>query len=1106
MTVDEFIEDVLIEDDSSDDLSDADRTYLEFRQTVDPGMFDAQFDVTPAKSRAIRSRQTGNPHTDQTLRSHVLNGAAFGARLNHALRQLDPATATALSEDELLEAMALYACHDLHKTREAQLRRASETERTDADKDISEEEVAKYVDLLRLEELDVDLQIQDYRASALAAEELSGRYREAPSRKFTQHRDWIRVMDAAAGLDSPVAEPGLETRVRKISGDVTLSSHRFDDTKGILTNLLHTTIVDRVGDSDGVVPVVYFTDGALYLSREAGAVEDALTSDEEPCVGLTNDFIETLRDSRESFRDYEAITGSIDDDFQKAILKIPSSMYLLSGLRTSLMGARALLENKSEYKDWNGYNIYKKALETGVAGKQLSKPLPSPSKAIPLGLLIKTHFAEIYYPLAGEERRDAIEHLCTALNISQVGEWIGKNTEGWFLEYQNDDPTDSETEILSSHFEMSSDEIEQELSDGIKLSTGGTDAFPVLIAACLLSESSSDGTRLSERPLSDLLERVEGQLLEYYEGWPKEWDRSAPIDVSNTDTSAEKVQRFSQHKEGLIWRSFPAYLEQNLEVDQKRIFEADPAKTMIEEYQSPSQPHVCLQCNDVLVGSGRLSDFDNGSFYAGFSHHVPLNPAGGEPTSAVCPQCALETTLRESAHEQSPDTHYVFLAPDYFYAPGDVRIEQRIRREVYMGNGYELLQLAERVIFGDATDRSVLVEEIFQDFEEAQSENDDDDFRNLIKNYDATYQSEGVLGLFSFDPPRRDTGSPDPVTRIPRWITSTMTAIGLAWLTSSRALLTNTPIPATEFDDFADMVEFDFLPGAVQRHTDDRVTVSCLRDLQRSPEEIHIRSNLRDEEGTATPADDVDGSDRQAEAMQESPEEDSTRDGIGSEPNSPDRSRQQDGVIEVQLQTDLEVKLYKLASILEITRQQHGSEIQRIKSVLERAKQPFPGAGTVLRGDDTRSHPRALHAALVLDTIQYPEMTNRIEALAEAGFDTLHPDAQAQSNYEYERLFRVARDAISDGLAQNAGRDELIDVVAGDVMKAAARNDDSEYGEEDWKREPAEEFGKIFVGDIFHGICDGDFYELRRHENHLASGYNAAIRRRLDEFFDEHSE
>ena len=1104
MTVDEFIEDVLIEDDTLDSLADADRTYLEFRQTVDPGMFDAQFDVTPAKSRAIRSRQTGRPHTDQTLRSHVLNGAAFGARLNHALRQLDPATA--LSDDELLEAMALYACHDLHKTREAQLRRASETERRDADKDISEEEVARYVDLLRLKELDVDLQVQDYRASALAAEESSGRYREAPSRKFTHHRDWIRVMDAAASLDSPVAEPGLESRIREISGDVTLSSHRFDDTKGILTNLLHTTIVDRVGDSDGVVPVVYFTDGALYLSREAGAVEDTLTSDEESCIGLTDDFIKTLRDSRKSFRDYEAITNSIDEDFQKGQLKISSSMYLLSGLRTSLKAVRALLENRSKHADWNGYNIYRYALETGVAGSLLSDPLPRAEKAIPLGLLISTYYGEIYYPLSGEERRETIRHLCNALDIAHVGEWIGGNTEGWYLGYENQDPAPSAIETLSSHFELSGDEIEEELRDGIAPLRGGTRAFPVLIAACLLAETDSSDTRLDERPLSDLLKRVEGKLLNYYEQWPDEWDNSAPIDAGHDESSADKVERFRRYKEGLIWRSFPAYLKQNLEVNQKRIFEADPGKTMVEEYQSPSQPHVCLRCNDVLIGSGSLSDFDNGAFYAGFSHHKPVNSAGGEPTSAVCPQCALEKTLRESAHDQSSDTHYVFLAPDYFYAPGDVRIERRIRREIYLGNGYELLQLAERVVFGDAADRSVLVEEIFEDFEEAQSESGDDDFRNLIKNYDAMYQSEGVLGLFSFDPPRRDTDSRKLVTRIPRWITSTMTAIGLAWLTSSRALLTNTHIPATEFDDFADIVEFDFLPGAVQQHTDDRVTVSYLRDLQRSPEEIHIRSNLREEEGTATPADDVDGSGRQAEAIQESPEKGSTREGVGSESNSPDRRRQRDGVIDVRLQTDLEVKLYKLASILEITRQQHGSEIQRIKSVLERAKQPFPGAGTVLRGDETRSHSRALHAALVLDTIQYPEMTNRIEALAEAGFDTLHPDAQAQSNYEYERLFRVARDAISDGLTQNADRDELVDIVAGDVMKAAARNDDSEYGEEDWKREPAEEFGKIFVDDIFHGICDGDFYELRRHENHLASGYNAAIRRRLDEFFDEHSE
>jgi len=206
-----------------------------------------------------------------------------------------------------------------------------------------------------------------------------------------------------------------------------------------------------------------------------------------------------------------------------------------------------------------------------------------------------------------------------------------------------------------------------------------------------------------------------------------------------------------------------------------------------------------------------------------------------------------------------------------------------------------------------------------------------------------------------------------------------------------------------------------------------------------------------------------------------------------------------------RLHTDLELRLLALASLVTVTGQQHGSDLQRLKTVLERTKQPFPGAGTALKGDERQTYAAAMHAALVLDTLQYPTMTNRIDTLADAGFETVHPDPGHDTNHEYERLFRVARDALSDGFAQNATRDELVQVVAGDVMKAAARADESDYGEERVKREPAQRFAEVFVDDVYLGMCDGDFYELRRHENHLASGYNAAIRRRQQEFWDEHS-
>ena len=324
--------------------------------------------------------------------------------------------------------------------------------------------------------------------------------------------------------------------------------------------------------------------------------------------------------------------------------------------------------------------------------------------------------------------------------------------------------------------------------------------------------------------------------------------------------------------------------------------------------------------------------------------------------------------------------------------------------------------------------------------------------------------------------------------------------MAIAWLTSSRALLTDNPIPVTRFDEFPEMIRLEHLPAPVQRFTGDAVTVSLRSDLDERPYEVTIQSRLSNQ----TVGFDADDADVRLPA-EASDTSDAT---VGSNgPSSvwePSVSESPVPVV-TRLHTDLEVRLLALASLLTVTGQQHGADLQRVKTILDRAKQPFPGAGTALKGDEKQTYPSALHAAIVLDNLHYPTMSNRIDVLADAGFETLHPDPDRDTNHEYERLFRVARDALSDGLAQNAKRDELVDIVAGDIMKAAARSDESDFGEERVKREPAEAFAEQFVDKVYLEICDGDFYELRRHENHLASGYNAAIRRRQQAFWDEHS-
>ncbi|RRJ28493.1 type I-D CRISPR-associated protein Cas10d/Csc3 [Halocatena pleomorpha] len=1103
----EFIEDVLKADDGDEGLSPSDNVYLRFRQTVDPGMFDAEFDVIPAKSRAVRSRWTGKPYTDQTLRSHVLNGAAFGARLNHALSRLD--SSAALPETELLKVLALYACHDLHKTREAQQRRAGATDRKNADKDITKSETKAYVDRLRLSQLDTNLDPDDYRASALAAEENSGRHAESPSRVFTRYREWIRVMDAAAGLDVPVVDDHLEERVQAIDSDVCLASHSFDDTKGLSTNILHTTITDEICASTPAALVVYFVDGALYLVPDGTDIVDPFKSENTSAKEITDSFIETLREARTEFADPERMTTGINPDFQKGKLDISASMYLLSGVETSLRSARHLLRDRSENSDWGEYNTYEYAVQVGIAGDLLSEPLPSTEKAIPLGLQLSTYYGELYYPLSGEERRDAIRHLCKALNIPDVGEWISAETENWYLEYVTDTPSRRTLSTLAERFNADQSDVAEDLTSGVKLTSGGTRSFPILIAAAFLQSDNEAGVRWDERPLETILEAAEEHLLSYYRSWPTDWDHSAPISVTDSDTSASKREQFERVKEGLIWKSHPEYVRQNLQVNQRPIFDTDASKTKLGQYGRSSQPHVCLLCDDVLIGSRSLDDFKttgSGDITFGFSHYKPITTEKGEPKSAICPQCELELTLRDAVHDTSSDgeSHYLFLAPDYFYAPGDVLIEQRIREAVYFASGLTLLQLARSIVVGDKTTRASIVEEIFSEFDSAREGANDASFRNMVRNYDAMYKQDGALGLFRIDPPRRGTQSRKPITRIPSGLVSSMVATGMAWLTSSRVLLTKTQIPVTQFDEFNEQVHLNNLPGVVKRFTGNEVSISYRRDLGISPESFNIDSRLTQSISSSMLLDDADPVDESAEVAENGA--DSAHDSECGKTTSLDSTDRVSRHVNIELETDLETTLYKLASLFTVAFRAHGTEIQRVKTVLNRAKEPFPGAETMLRGKEQSTDPRALHSALVLDTLLYPTMSNRIDALADAGFNTLQPDAQSTSNYEYERLFRVARESISDGLAQNASQDELIDIVTGDVMKAAARAETPGYDDVSRKREPAEEFSTIFVDDIFYGLCDGDFYELRRHENHLASGYNAAIRRRLQEFFDEHRE
>jgi hypothetical protein len=460
-------------------------------------------------------------------------------------------------------------------------------------------------------------------------------------------------------------------------------------------------------------------------------------------------------------------------------------------------------------------------------------------------------------------------------------------------------------------------------------------------------------------------------------------------------------------------------------------------------------------------------------------------------------------TLRNSVHETNPDesSQYLVVAPDYFYSPVDIKIEKILKRELYEGGGGDLLQTSRELIGSDPSKRSEAIESVLSILKMTEEQ---EEFQNSLKNYDAAFDVKGSIGVYRLSPPRRANDPNKEVTRVPRWYLASYLAVVFSWLTSSRTLLTDTPIPTTEFGDFNEMIQIEGAPPPVQRFVGETVTISRLGErgvweeygfshLMKSDEEEPAETDSTSE-GSVEPG--------QATLTQQYPE------------NQNEETQDDTTTYELRINTGLAESLYKLSAFSYVGFRAHGFDVQRFATLLSDLQEPFVGANTLLKGDEQVGDYTALRSADILDTLIHQDMSNRLEELAEAGFEAAQPNPDTDSNHEYERLFRVARDSISDGVTKNADRDEMVDMVTGDVMKAAARarkknartGEDEKYAKEKYTREPAEEFARIFIDDVFIGMCDGEFYELRRLENKLASGYNAAIRRHLQEWFDEHSD
>ena len=1080
----DIIEEVTASDDTQE-LTASEEVYLDFRRRIEPGLFDAGYDLLPAKSRTHTSRITNEPFTDQSLRQHLLTGPAFAARINAALRQLDPDNA--LSDSELFNAMCLAAVHDIHKDRPGQQRRREQPRGVeDEDKDVTGAEIKRVVETLDLPVDGNHPGIEDYHASALAAETQSGRHRSATSRMFFgKIRHWVRLMDAAAGLDSPNAHERIAGKIADISEAVAFRHHELGDTKGIATNLLNRYIADQIESSETVL-IAFFTEGALYLAdtdSETG-IETVCTVPNDAAVDteleqLAPEFTDAIVDSNPALASEQSLRSSLDDgQWARGYLSVPPLLHLFADIEDIFAAVKADVKDRATRGsgEVSQYSIYERAVKFSVATRLIDAPPKNHVKAQTLGIFLGTVYRELFYDkrtgLTPEDTRAARRDIATAMDVPEARELLLEELDDPVITEKS--LSESAVETLAEYFETDTESIRDDLLDGVLSKQLRVET--VIIALCYLDR---DGRM--EQPLGAILDTAYDDFFDYYHEWQSHWDDARGDPWDDEWPPERKSEQFETELLGNLPAALSYYVRRYLTVDGEQY--SHPAfGEKYDEYTRGSQPRVCLLCNDQLVGErNALSQFKTKEGQIGraltFTHQKPVSPEYNSPNSVVCEMCNLELTLRNATH--SPDTDrdelYMFTAPDYFHIPADVTIAERLHSHLTTNSG-AIAQQAAALVTGQPKHRSDAREIVLEVLD-----NDIEDFQQDVLNYDSGYTGGNAVGVFRLDTPVRPNSS-NELTRVPRWAVAVYTSVLFAWLTGSRILLTDSPFPTTDFDEFNGTVHCEGVPGPVDRHLRTDLTIASLRDLK-GPDEHTLQRHFAPYE---TGAQDV-----------------LYQQGDVDDAESPSVDTPQT----LTITTQLGAALYRQSALLYLTNRRYDYDLQRLKTLLERFQQPFPGAQTALTGRtaDQLTDLPGQFGAHVLDTLTHQHMRNTFTNLADDGFEIVSPGKGA-SNYEYGRLFRTACESLSDSLTRNTTRDELVEIVAGEVMadgrRARQNHGNPEYADEKYIREPARSFARTFVDDVFYGICDDDFYELRRQENALAAGYNAAMREREQEFFD----
>jgi len=1019
---------------------------VEYYEQVDLKLLNSGVAYLPAKSVEMGK-------VDQPMVSHIRNGVWAIIELNEALDKLN---LSPLNKSALKETVALFVAHEIHKFTKKNWKEQF---------DISQEEATEWAKNFGLFEFAPKLSAHDYQSVSVAQHRSIG-YHSNLSARFMLLKPWTDIADTLASIEGPCATEYMKKQLDRIADGLDFYYHKFNESTGILSNLVHTGISSWARQK-GLIPLLIFERGIVYIGRKGTSCKLESAQDIE---NIYDNFKDKLNEAHTAISDPNELQKNKTTQGSKGLYKFDNVNFFYSNLRGVLSAfmASAVIEednkNRKVLIDIKNNNIIVDANEPDMQYPPASL-IEIPSNAIKS---IKRDGDEIevgdvaIYCSSAERKKGKYTLLPQAVNIdgmkvdfskieingtglmtSQLGyrhhikEDFGIDI-GWSgeiipysraisgIRMQFIEPliklhaleTDNAVTETCKLFGVNS-ELTEKLSTYSEKNddhhkVGGFWNYSYAIARNLLDR---DVNGVAFRNITPNLDKIKylDELIDKYKSniSSKDWNK------------LDSMYLYPYREKMLVW------ISENLEFNGSMAYGAFRNKQdKFDAYLKGTG--ICKLSNDTIYDSKSPSIPSQPLSMLGYtySNRLPIGPPQTKPKLEVSEPVVIELGLRRMGHAVKGGDKKIYykLIPDHFYTPFLSEVFSEVLGMFDGDAQTNIRAIAQNMISSEVPVYQILT-------------------RNLVSDYGQKmlrYSGRGFKGLFStydiiFNKSRKNDTE--------YWFMGAYLGMILAATTGCRIIVGENPICVTYGDEFKEFVKLESPYASVKRIFGDHISLSRLQNSI-------ILASLVISLGYEYELD--------------------------------------DGLMPKHLQK-IRTRLFPGSAILkEIQRKYQKNNKDGI--FIKKAK----GASN----DDETAQVSLIDQAIKLDRLGGNEMTaNSIHELADLGLKVAIP-----KGYEPHRIERLFRESVKAIIAKKHGdfkREDYIDAVAGILLKMMRRAGDDQFYYKSGMYDPERtlKFAESFVDLAFYKIADGQPGKLKQKSNDLSDGFYAATLYQRDAAF-----